>query len=552
MRSIIFLLAVLSICASSIAQTTKPAENFLYKGPAQLVFAVTPSGLSEVRIGERVVASGPVQAVDGGPVFFADAKPLFTGPPQKKTMEILSPNRVRVRHEWKDVAARYDYTFSGEDVSIKVRIENNTDQPMRAVGLEGPQFDFTAPPAGLMNAWHISYTQNQGPKIAHPSHFVRIGGSYAADETFGVGLTPLNTGLSRTLLLWDWVPDNEQRRQRRIGYYVPKSLPAGDAATIELGLRISPNRDWKHLLEPYKRHFDKTLGPVQYRPDHRPFAQFASAGKHWVKADNPFGFNGPNRRFDTAKGTQAFCDMVIPGLKAADGQGVMFWALQGDDPRGAMYRPDFDIFPQPVEANIPLLRKNFEAAGLRLGLCARPGEIAIRADRDHDMTLQTNPDDPAHMEMMTKRFKRAIEMGFSAFYLDSFGCSLEDVKAMRHFRAQLGPDVPTYAEMTCDWILPYSGAYLEVGFDKKLPQYTIMWFGPQTWEIMRWLVPEAVSMTQNRVDPKDLPAGFESPYEFMYRKKLTPLSQDWIIATHAPQLKALADNHLETKGKWRP
>ena len=49
------------------------------------------------------------------------------------------------------------------------------------------------------------------------------------------------------------------------------------------------------------------------------------------------------------EGADAFCETILPVLKANEGQGVIVWGQGGDDPRGGMYRPDFDILPPEVE-----------------------------------------------------------------------------------------------------------------------------------------------------------------------------------------------------------
>jgi len=317
-------------------------------------------------------------------------------------------------------------------------------------------------------------------------------------------------------------------------------------------LRISRNRDWKHLLTPYQTHFRQTLPTIQYDADHRPFVQFSSVDQNLAKKGNPFGFMENWRRFDTANGTILFGRMILPGMVKSQSQGVMFWALGGYEPRGVMYRPDFDIFPKQIEDNIPLLRKLLTDEGKKLGLCTRPGELVVPYDRDHDRSLPLNAEDPDHLEMLRRRFERAIDMGFTAFYLDSFGSSLEDIKTMIFLRKYLGRSIQTYAEMPCDWILPFTGAYVELQFEPKSNQYALSWLGGlEHWELLRFLVPEIGNMTKKRTDEKLLPNGVSSIDELLYRNRLTPMSEDWQIGSDADRLRALNDRYLDEHGKWR-
>ena len=74
-------------------------------------------------------------------------------------------------------------------------------------------------------------------------------------------------------LLWDysdWNPDKREKLpQRRLIYFVVNEVPARGSRTFDLKLRVSPNQDWKHLLTPYREHFQQTFGPVRYKADYR-------------------------------------------------------------------------------------------------------------------------------------------------------------------------------------------------------------------------------------------------------------------------------------------
>lgn len=550
-------LAVLAFVSAATAAETPAASAaaaLKVAAPGGIEFTVTADGLAGIRVGDREVAKGGWRAVNADGRFKAGTGKVRIEKIVEKSIQIDSPRQARVRHVYEDAVATFDYTFEGEDVTIRARVENHSpDAAIAVTGFTGLAFTFNGPPKGQMPGWHVSYLQHQGTKICHPSYWVRAGGSYATDDRFGVGLTPQKTGLARTLFHWDrnWgiQKGEEDPGPRTLAYLVPAEVPPGGARTFQMLLRVSTNTDWHHLLEPYKAHFLATFGPLAYKPDHRAMVYFASSADVWVKPDNPFGFNGPNRRFDLPEGAKAFCDWVVPAMKEADANGVIFWALQGHEPRGAIYRPDFEIFPPPIEANLPVLNREFTAAGLRWGVCTRPGEIAYRLNWAKDATLRINPDDPEHIEMMWARFKTMIEKGGRVFYLDTFGNSLEDVKAMRIFRERMGPDIQAFVEHQSDAIVPYAGAYTEVNYDEKTRTYRSL-VGEWNWEFFRWLVGNPQVVANPRCQAR--PAGSEeSVYRWTFRHRMTPLVEDWLIGKAAAELKTLRAEFLDTPDRWK-
>jgi hypothetical protein len=323
-----------------------------------------------------------------------------------------------------------------------------------------------------MPVQHITYFQAHGVQLCHPGYWQPIGGTYAADDSFGVGTSPWNTGLMRTLTLWDYADWNADKRehfpQRLLRYFVVSPVPPRGSATFDFVLRVSPNRDWKNLLGKYREHFQKTFGPVQYKLDARFIAtDYLNESQQAISPTNPYGFHGSTRRIDTAEGAKLFCETSIPPLKQANGQGIIVWGQGGDDPRGGMYRPDFDVLPPQVLANWPTIASRFKDAGLKIGVATRPRDMAVRLDWKTDQIISINPDDPGHREMLWRRFENMQKLGCSLFYLDSFGDSFEDVKLMQFLRAKMGPNVLTFCEHQCDAIMPYSGGYSETTFDAE-------------------------------------------------------------------------------------
>jgi hypothetical protein len=373
------------------------SATFIHRTDREVVFEVTTNGLS------RITAQGRALAVGEWSVFNAESwfsRGAANGPVrarqfQERTLEVVSPTRAVVRQRRDDLLCTFDYTFDGEDVTISARVENlHPDAALEVTGFSVLTFTFDRPPTGLHHAMHPTYSQAHGIKICHPSLQNKIGGSYAADDSVGVGVSPWRTGLERTLILFDygsWEPDKRDNDpQRKLLYFCPVPIPPRGALTFDLRLRVSPNRDWQHLLAPYREHFQNTFGPVRYKSDPRWIAtDYLNHSQKAVSPSNPYGFHGGHRRIDTAEGAAKFCDFMIPAIKTNDGQGLIIWGQGGDDLRGEMYRADFDVLPPEVELQwTNVLVPRFKAAGVRLGVTTRPRHLAVRRDWRQDQTIK--------------------------------------------------------------------------------------------------------------------------------------------------------------------
>ena len=536
---------------------TGVAAELTFRTPAGIVYLVNADGLASIRQERdgRELARGGWR--------FVNAESLFElGPgtvraavnPPEKTCEVIAPDHARVRHAGGgDVAAVYDYTFAGEDVTVRARVENNhADAPVAVAGFSGLSFLFHGPPRGQMPGWHVSYLRHVGRDIFHPGFHVRIGGTWGTDGTFGVGASPVNTGLARTLLHWDrnWGVADLLRDAgpRSLSYYVLQEIPAGGARTFAMRLRVSPDTGWRHLMEPYREHFRATFGDgLRYRADHRFLVQGVVADPTWRKEGNPHGYQ-ESRRLDLPAGAAAYVGEQARKLHAGNGQGLMLWAQGGGDPRGAMYRPDFDLLPPETEANWPAIVKRLADDGLSLGVTARPGDFAFRLDWKTDGTLRLDAHDPAHVAMTARRFERMRGLGCKTFYLDSFGASLEDVVIMRALRARLGPEVPTFTEHPCDAILPDTGAYFEMSWaggadDARALAWGLDWF----WEFARWLLPEAGSTVVLRKPGPDRAADLR----WLYGHHLSPMLADHDYGLPPERLREVQGEFVDEKGGWR-
>ena len=546
--------ALLAVVALSAAASGQP-PTFVYAGPSGVVFTVTDDGLSTISVGGKQVAGGGARLLDLRQSFTSSASAFAIPAPREKRLTRRSDTEVEVEHEQGDVRVRWRYRFADEDVTIAARVENNhVSEALKVAAFGLPTFSFGRSPDGQLFTHSPGYIEPNGGlgRFYWPGYWSRLGGAWQADDAFGYGLTPLGLGLSPHLFLGGsfGAPARQQGGAWRNQplYLVPSPVPPGGARTYACALRVSPQRAFRHLLAPYKAYFDATFGRCRYRSDMRPVVMYSSGDAYHASPENPFGFNGLARRVDLPEGAKAFADMVIGGMKAARCQGFVAWALSGWDPRGAMYRTDFDVFPAAIEANLSSLRERFEEAGLRLGLATRPGEVTYRGGRTWDGTIRLSPDDPWHLEHQWRRFRRMIDAGFTLFYLDTFGHSLDDVKTARYLRERMGPNIQTYSEYHTDVSLLYSGAYKEVGYDKAAGRFHA---DQATWETFRWLVPEAQAMVVSRVNDADVPGGATAVSKFLLEQHMSPTIADYLVGSQAKALRGLVDATVDERGQWR-
>jgi hypothetical protein len=536
---------------------TRADEEFVYHSPAGVAFHVTADGLSAITLGERTLASGSWSASNAESWFKDGGEQIVKSEPAgKRTIEIVNDHEARVRQLGGDLFTTFDYTFDGEDVLISARVENgNADSAMNVAGFSGLTFHFQKPPAGLMPVQNIGYFQANGLRLCHPSDFEPIGGTYATDEAIGVGTSPWNTGIVRTLTLWDYTDWSAGKQDalpdRNLRYFVVSPTPARGAATFDFVLRVSTDRSWQHLLGKYREHFQRTFGQVQYKIDARFMgADYLNGDEKTISPQNPFGLR---RRIDSPLFVQQYCNGLIASLKQSNGQGILFWGQTGQDPRGAMYRPDFDVMPPKLAEGFATIAARFKSAGLKIGVATRPRDLAVRLDYAMDQTIFINPDDPAHLDMLWRRYANMINQGCTLFYLDSFGDAFGDIKLMRFLRSRLGPHILTFAEHQTDAIMPYTGGYSETTFtngDDGKPAGYRLWSNEENWKIYQWLCPGS-QMAARLFDvhgtiPKDMDAN-----EWFFGHRITPIISSDDFRARLWDIKNQQDKFVTPDGNWR-
>jgi hypothetical protein len=568
------LFAVLGFVNPAVGRDGPKSDRFEYRTPTGLSYIVTPDGLSDVRLGERVLAHGGWQLKIADVNWGLKPNPLATAI-VAKTIEVVSPTEVRVTHQYAQLTARHTFRFAGEDVRIDSWIENR--HPTAAIevpALTGPTVHFGRTPRGILPNWFWTYTAAGGLPLMHPGG-IRIGGSYGIGDGFGVGLAPHSAGKFSTAALWewDWAPGKREADPNRTPtVFVHAPIPAGGARTIAVTLRFSTNTEWTHLLDPYRRHLHATFGekPLYDRPSQMPIVQGVVNGAENQRSPaNPYCYE-PSRRLDTVNGIITYHARLAPDMRAIPAQGLLVWGQGGLNARGAMYRPDFDVLPPEVAANIPRFAGLFKEHGMTFGVTARPRQIVQPFNWTTDTVGSVNPANSGDLALLTHRFNNMIALGATTFYLDSFGNLIDDVTIARAIRTGVdkepgvGRSAQFYAEHPSDVILPYSGMLLALNGSAADNTLGIFFSGdfwlnppdtPKITDVMRYFYPDVpVIVLIASAQGMDTVARKRTAVEFCYKLRATPLIEDnWLgpATGLADWLAPLTRQYLTADGQWK-
>lgn len=574
-----WLCGVVVLCSLGLPCASHGADTSLvYVTPRGVTMTVTEKGLSTIRKGFGAVVDGSWTAFNAEDLFQdGGTGEVQVPPPVETTITVLSPKEAEVRHTGGDAICTYRYLFDGDDVLISSRFENrHASATIRTIGFSGLAVHFARVPEGVMPVESADYFKEHGLAALHPSSFSPIGGGFAMDKNVGIGVSPANSRLMRTLLLWDYAnwdaPERDRVLERKFQYLVNSPVPPGGAVSVGLKIRVSPEQNWQYLMEPYRAEFQKIHAAVQYKADGRWIAtdHLAETEKTENARDSRRttsrrpGMDDRNsersdridgRPVDRSSGAQAFCDALIPRLMEANGQGVVFRGyglIEGVEQTGL---DEFNILHPDVEENWERIVEQFSAARLKLGVATNPLGVNLRSNWTDRQTVRLSPSNAAHRELVWSRYDQMIQRGCTLFTLEDFGDSLEDVEMMRWLREKMGPEIATYADRPCDALLVYSGgltgATLKTSASAGLERGYRLALGEKVWEICQWLAPGAQMagrLTEIQGNPND---ALETPERYFYSRHVVPMLP-LADFKRVPAIKKSQPLYVSDNGAWLP
>jgi hypothetical protein len=500
---------------------------------------VSSSGLSSISVAGHEVAHGEWRLTSGDARYGLGSRKIVIPDDGSSSLQIIDASHARVIQVAGDYRVTFDYSFSGEDIDIRARVENHSEtNDLDAVNFEGLKFSFDQAPVGLMKGWALPDLQRLAIDAFYPSRMNPIGGSYAVGRAFGVGLSPLGPRIGRTLFLWtDPAPAQQVQGSslRWLSFASADPVLAEGARTYAFRMRISQDTSWQHLLEPYRDQFTALAGPLAYHPDSRPIARLAipSAAED-VTATNPYGYSDPRLRMDLTAAVQNLASSVAAVTARSGAQGLLVSGLAGYDTRRLRYEPDISLLPPSVSQCVPLLTQRFSAADLRIGVAGSPQLLDYQLDRDTSETVRMSPDDPEQVALLwDDRLKPWIDRGAQLFLFQGFGSSLGDIQLLRALRQKLGPDV----QLLCD--APVDLTFVDAaGFGITRPvwgEYRLG-FGVDIWQICQWLVPGAVMFSEPAISAAG-PLPAEPACEFLAHNHLALVASWASIVDDARQMR---------------
>jgi len=525
---------------------------------------ITSDGLSSITLPSggsdpgRKIANGKIMIVNGGATLGEPAALVISPIPSKSISS--SSNSATVIHNHGTVVVTYEYVMSGNTITVTAKVENkHTRFSLDVPRFQGLTFDFGSAPTGYLPVWHTTYLQANGVALMHPSSWVPIGANWGRGSDYSIGFSPLNVPITQGVVIWDW--DWVQQGNtvwRAFKYNLVGRISPGCSRTFKWCFTIDTNKNadiTTALITPYKPYLNDALsGYGCTSVDHRPsIITVVSKDAASIIAGNPYGMYD-RRRLDSVAGATEYCDWVLPAAARSLAKGVVIWAPGGYDARECMYRPDFDVWPPEVEAAWPTVVQRFEAANVKLGMCARPGEAAVRQawKIDAPMSLSTESN---QVKWIINRFNSVIARGCGRyFYLDTFGMRWNDVFIARSIVDAIGRGSILYAEKINDVVASVCGGYQEVIYNSAKKIYSFTTMSGDALAVLRWIWPNLHWANRIAISPNVIqPGQTVTPLEWSMMQKMDVMIGDWEAATKviADHCALMVNKYMNADGSWK-
>ena len=142
-------------------------------------------------------------------------------------------------------------------------------------------------------------------------------------------------------------------------------LGPGERETFRVAVRFARRERWRDTLSPYRDHFRKTYGKVQYKRDLRPVYAQPLSQSNRIADDNPRGFI-PKFRLDK-RGWGPVVDLLMEGAVAAGFRRVMLRNAQGYYKVGTNFPTEFMTeWSEAMTDSVDQLAR-LEKAGVAIG-----------------------------------------------------------------------------------------------------------------------------------------------------------------------------------------
>jgi HEAT repeat protein len=334
----------------------------------------------------------------------------------------------RTQHlDFGDFSVKVEYAVSGNTLDMTITYKNLSDLTMDGVEFIPFDITFSRRPRGGNFMWgYDHYRSTDGspgvlPVVWENNKLLicRVPGSdNPADFDFD---RPIRYGFHRTSPPVFSYPFMIQTR-------FPEGLVGGEEWVYTMSLRFAPSDTpdltlVKDIYEPFLEKYP----PILAWEDRRPIGALFLANSNTGWKTNPRGYlNEPSIDVTNEIGREAFAtrmiafaERAVQVTKAAGGQGVLVWDIEGGEmPHAITYLGDPRVLPEAAPEMDAIADEFFEIfweAGLKSGICIRPSKVVQRPD---GRWAHRQVDDPV-AEMSDKIRYAKERWGCEIFYIDT-------------------------------------------------------------------------------------------------------------------------------------
>jgi hypothetical protein len=347
---------------------------------------------------------------------------------------------IDLSYPWGRVSCAYGK--EGDKLTMRIEVSNTSSEPLDEFSIRLMELNFPrVPNGGTLEAgmfgfgfkgpdWPLHQGPASIPSVADPRFVVPI-----VRIDYETGTLNFCSDDAQCAVNVSYSTNFPARTSYPLVITCPAIKP-GVSKTFNVSLRFGPAGAGIQDLssDVLERYAGKYPFQVNWK-DRRPIGAIFLAGPQIKVASNPrrWTINFGEIDVTSDKGKAAFraallklADNSVQVLKDADAQGMITWDPEGEQFPGACYygdprlvptlAPEMEFKNNGEKSAIDEYFEKFRAAGLKVGVCIRPQDIAMRNGKPvHQAT-----DDEHAVQILRKRIAYAKQRwGCTLFYVDS-------------------------------------------------------------------------------------------------------------------------------------
>jgi hypothetical protein len=349
------------------------------------------------------------------------------------------PNTIDLSYSWGLVSCMYGK--QDERLTMKIEVSNTSSNTVNEFSVRLMELTFpTVPHGGTLEAGMFGFGF-KGPNWLLPEWPPSI--PSVADPRFVVPIVQVDYGTGTLNFCSDDVECSvnllssmDSAKTRYPLVITCRDIKPGVTKTFNFSLRFGPADARVQDLsgDVLQRYAKKYPFQVNWK-DRRPIGAIFLAGPQINVASNPRRWTMNSGEIDITndKGKAAFrsallklADNSVQVLKDTGAQGMITWDPEGEEFPGACYygdprlvptfAPEMEFKNSGAKSAIDEYYEKFRAAGLKVGVCIRPQDVAMVDGKP----VHQAADDEQAVQILRKKIAYAKERwGCTLFYVDS-------------------------------------------------------------------------------------------------------------------------------------